>query len=90
VVAQCPRNREKEGDVKLSIPETRVRNDAEIKIASKRGDVPEKSGIRIPEPGREKIKIGLTRPERPSSKEVSIPPTREMWERSIDMIDMRI
>ena len=90
MVAQCPRNRKKEGDVKLSIPETRVRNGAEIKIASKRGGVPEKSGVRIPEPGRKKIKMGLTRPERPISEENSIPPTEEMWEKSIDMRDMRI
>ena len=75
----------------MSIPETRVRNDAEIKIASKRGDVPEKSGIRIPEPGREKeIEMDITGPEGPINKEVNMPPTREMWERSIDMIDMRI
>ena len=89
MVAQCPRNKEKEGDVKLSIPKTRVKSGAEIKIA-KRGDVPEESGIRIPEPGREKIKMDITGPEGPINKEVNMPPTREMWERSIDMIDMRI
>jgi hypothetical protein len=78
MVAQCPRNKEKEGDVSLSIPKTREKSGSEIKIA-RRGDVPEKSGIRVPEPGREKkIKMGITGPEGPNNKEVNMPPTREM------------
>jgi hypothetical protein len=90
MVAQCPRNKKKEGDVRLTIPKTREKSGSEIKIA-RRGDVPEESGIRIPEPGREKkIKMGITGPEGPIDREVNMPPTREMWERSIDMIDMRI
>jgi len=84
------KQRERRRCKSVDTEDTREKSGSEVKIA-RRGDVPEESGIRIPEPGREKkIKMGITGAEGPINKEVNMPPTRKMWERPIDMIDMRI
>jgi hypothetical protein len=68
MIGQCPRNREKEGDESLSIPKTREKGGSEMEIAG-REDMPEKSRIRAPKPGREKKpKMDITGPEGPIEK----------------------
>ena len=68
MIGQCPRDREKEGDESLSIPKTREKGGSEMEIA-RREDMPEKSRIRAPRPGREKkLKMDITGPQGPIEK----------------------
>ena len=63
MIGQSPRDREKGGDESLSIPKIREKIGSEMEIA-RREDMPERSRIRAPRPGRESM-MGITGPKGP-------------------------